>query len=299
MYITLFTPREQWYTYTVAPPHEAHLRSEVEVTPALFMAATAFTCNHLPPSNAAICCKRHPRVCSNKPRSPALRQPTADQEHERSRVRAILAQSTSRLLAMTTNGTSACYSLQEDPEMTIWGKCMYNTDSHVWRSESASVCSGHGVVFFGRCFCAPYFDGKQCELLARADKRAACAHRKSVDDTCLSHPEYGAAIVPARRWRQAQAAEQRAYRNVHIPKHMARRRQTTNASSPLPLFKAIPDGSLGRIVELGAGPLTQTFEILSAQPSLSAREVVLEDPVRTRHAHGPSGKPRPVPRRTA
>ena len=84
--------------------------------------------------------------------------------------------------------------------------------------------------------------------------------------------------MPATRWRQAQAAEQRAYRDHHIPKHRSKAPAKKRAARPDRFFAAIPAGSLGRVFELGAGPLTQTWEILNARPDVSVSEAVLEDP---------------------
>ena len=175
---------------------------------------------------------------------------------------------------------TACYSLQKDPYLTVWGRCVYEADAATGRGSgnATTVCSGHGVSFFGKCFCAPHFDGERCGELARAHEHAACAVRPAADDSCLRHPAYGSAVVPARRWLQAQAAEQRAYRDRHIPRHRAAptpRRPTPTADR---FFAAIPAGSLGRVFELGAGPLTQTWEILHVRPDVTASAAVLEDP---------------------
>ena len=142
----------------------------------------------------------------------------------------------------------------------------------------------------------------QCDrvLSARRAKRDACKRQPAADDSCLRHPQYGSAIIPATRWRQAQAAEQRAYRDKHIPVHRERASHQVRRAKPERFFGAIPAGSLGRVFELGAGPLTQTYEILSQRPDLRVSEVVLEDPgipgyIRnnlTRYTSGPlSGLP--------
>ena len=93
--------------------------------------------------------------------------------------------------------------------------------------------------------CAPHFDGERCGVLARAGRRDACAQQQAHDDSCIRHPDYGSAIVPAKRWRQAQAAEQRAYRDSHIPRLTSTAKAVPASAMNISIFHAVPAGSLG------------------------------------------------------
>jgi SAM-dependent methyltransferase len=177
---------------------------------------------------------------------------------------------------------SACFSLQEDPSTTVWGKCVYAQAMGAAATPTDHVCSSRGVSFFGRCFCAPHFDGDDCKMVRKAEQAGCTSLNTShIDDGCLRHPTYGSAIIPAKRWRRAQAGEQRAFVVKHVPQHLARASSDSGVKKELPphrLTQAIPAGSLGRLMELGAGPLSQTYDILERRPDLSVREVIFEDP---------------------
>ena len=257
------------------------------------------------------CCLRHPKACKDSPhlkvqpaRGGAQASPTPRERRQHDIVRALL-----RATNVTRATAGPCYSLQEDPEATVWGRCMYEAepqrDGDDWAQQAsmdppevAGVCGGRGVSFFGRCFCAPHFDGERCGVLARPAERTACALQQAHDDSCIRHPDYGSAIVPAKRWRQAQAAEQRAYRDSHIPRLTSTAKAVPASAMNISIFHAIPAGSLGRVIELGAGPLTQTWELLRFRPDVSVSELVIEDPGipgyvannLTRYASGPLAK---------
>ena len=86
--------------------------------------------------------------------------------------------------------------------------------------------------------------------------------------------------------RMTRACSDATDRDKHIPKHRQPKRRGRDHSDhgknttlgTNRFFDAIPAGSLGRVFELGAGPLTQTWEILNRRPDVRVAEVVLEDP---------------------
>jgi len=65
-------------------------------------------------------------------------------------------------------------------------------------------------------------------------------------------------------------------------------------------FKALPPGSLGRVVELGCGPWTQSYFLLEARPDITAESITLVDPgiegyLRSGHATYANGTLRGIP----
>jgi hypothetical protein len=95
-----------------------------------------------------------------------------------------------------------CFSLTEHPD-AVWEQCVYGDKG------CPAACSGRGVCFFGVCHCKPGWLGSNCTAVESS--RASCGLRGGVDlidDACLQN---SAAVIPAGRWRVAQAAEARLW----------------------------------------------------------------------------------------
>ena len=98
-----------------------------------------------------------------------------------------------------------CFSLAEHPD-AVWEQCVYGDKG------CPAACSGRGVCFFGVCHCKPGWLGSNCTAVESS--RASCGLRGGVDlidDACLQNSADGAAVIPAGRWRVAQAAEARLW----------------------------------------------------------------------------------------
>jgi hypothetical protein len=151
-------------------------------------------------------------------------------------------------------------------------------------------CSGRGVCFFGVCHCKPGWLGSNCTAVESS--RASCGLRGGVDlidDACLQNSADGAAVIPAGRWRVAQAAEARLWasnstrreRDSGVPHRSGRKQRGDRAWMHVKQFgsyASLPRGSLGLVAELGAGPWTQTHFLLEARPDVTATKVTLIDP---------------------
>ena len=176
-----------------------------------------------------------------------------------------------------------CFSLAEHPD-AVWEQCVYGDKG------CPAACSGRGVCFFGVCHCKPGWLGSNCT--AAESSRASCGLRGGVDlidDACLQNSADGAAVIPAGRWRVAQAAEARLWasnstrreRDSGVPHRSGRKQRGDRAWMHVKQFgsyASLPRGSLGLVAELGAGPWTQTHFLLEARPDVTATKVTLIDP---------------------
>ena len=187
-----------------------------------------------------------------------------------------------------TKALSACHEMQPDASF-IWTRCSYGCGS---LKLDLKHCGGHGVCFFGKCYCEPGYGGPACTkampplpstvtskcraLGPRTDKYRDHA------DACLQHPAYGAAVIPAARWQAAQAAEARLWNGASRPSFKFDVTKPPGHADMIKAFdnyRALPiGGSLGRIAEVGSGPWTQTNSLLLFRPDLSASSIALIDP---------------------
>ena len=184
---------------------------------------------------------------------------------------------------MDNSTFTRCFSLAEHPD-AVWEQCVYGDKG------CPAACSGRGVCFFGVCHCKPGWLGSNCTAVESS--RASCGLRGGVDlsdDACLQNSAYGAAVIPAGRWRVAQAAEARLWasnstrreRDSGVPHRSGRKQRGDRAWMHVKQFgsyASLPRGSLGLVAELGAGPWTQTHFLLEARPDVTATKVTLIDP---------------------
>ena len=102
-------------------------------------------------------------------------------------------------------------------------------------------------------------------------------------DSCLIHPNYGSALVPKERWKQAQNAEARGQLKLFDPRKLGGQDAVATFMfhilniSQLP--EQLPDGAdVGRIAEIGCGSASFSNALLRARPDLRASVVSLIDP---------------------
>ena len=106
-------------------------------------------------------------------------------------------------------------------------------------------------------------------------------------DACLYNPEYGSAVIPKVRWEQAQKAEQMWANSeaVRDKRHSGLLQRAVAGKGDradehvkhFDYYRTLPT-DLGRIVEIGAGPYTQTLFALRARPDCKATSLTVVDP---------------------
>jgi len=104
-----------------------------------------------------------------------------------------------------------------------------------------------------------------------AKNQTACAY------LCYSHPTYGTAVVPQSLWKTAQKAEAELWRTLGGPGSPKDDRAAEHWRG-FGNFACLPSASLGRVIEVGAGPWTQLKGILHVRPGLEVSEFTVFEP---------------------
>ena len=164
-------------------------------------------------------------------------------------------------------------------------------------NASAALCSGHGICFFGTCFCEPGFLGASCGELMNGTLPGCARHwpyyadriYQGHQDACLRNNGYGVGLVPEARWNLAQTFEARAWAAAAMTRNRSStsvglkeeldtwlRAQRTEVWDSMPLHRL--GTSLGRVAEGGCGPYTQTLAMLSRHPGLHVASLSAIDP---------------------
>eukprot|EP00961_Rhodomonas_salina_P161933 2180975-Rhodomonas_salina.1 len=170
---------------------------------------------------------------------------------------------------------------------------------------AGSGCPPHSEWFLGACACHAHYAGEHCErkeasavdeltgwgadgrvcanwewedtvpMLAEPEQlwsgecRLAgggeAAHPLYCAVMCLSHASYGAALAPTLLWEAAQAAETAEWNDSWLDGDRVGEHQEGFGG-----YACAPD-RLGHVLEMGAGPWTQTRGLLAARPDLQVR----------------------------
>ena len=90
---------------------------------------------------------------------------------------------------------------------------------------------------------------------------------------CFSHPKYGISVIPTYIWKMAQRAEGSLWKKSssnhdRAPEHLKAFRQ----------FKIEMPDDLGSVIEVGAGPWTQTRGILNTRPTFRVSKFTIYEP---------------------
>lgn len=110
--------------------------------------------------------------------------------------------------------------------------------------------------------------GTRCQPLEKQD---ACAY------LCFSNQMYGVAAVPISLWRAAQDAETQLWKSLGAPALSPNDRAAEHWRG-FGNFACIRNASLGRAIEVGAGPWTQIKGILHVRQELSVSELTVFEP---------------------
>ena len=115
--------------------------------------------------------------------------------------------------------------------------------------------------------------GPKCQPLDKQDARgaSACAY------LCFSNHMYGVAAVPISLWQAAQTAEIQLWKSLGAPALSPNDRAAEHWRG-FGNFVCIRNASLGRVIEVGAGPWTQIKGLLHVRPELSIFELTLFEP---------------------
>ena len=176
-----------------------------------------------------------------------------------------------------------CWAPTEHAE-SVWGHCEYIVPS----LSCPGGCGRNGICFFGRCMCAPGSSNVnngtcgaraflRCKPLGHALYPVKGSARFDAD-RCLVNSEYGAAVIPTKRWRQAQDAEARLWATGRDGKSNAQ--SGDRAAEHVGYFnnyRSLPS-SLGDVAEIGAGPWTQTYFALKSRPDVHINSLTVIDP---------------------
>lgn len=181
-------------------------------------------------------------------------------------------------------------------------------------SCNTSSCSDHSFCFLGACLCHPGYSGSKCDIRLPASKanpwftspcpnlhqeftfdvnlslselggeqadRGSCVSATSTGSCsylCYGHREYGVAVVPRSLWLAAQRAESALWQQVS-------RWDSINNDRAEEHWSAFDDfncltritrkGTLGRVMEVGAGPWTQVKGMLFKRPELVIDELTI------------------------
>ncbi len=122
-----------------------------------------------------------------------------------------------------------------------------------WKRLCENDCSDNGVCLLGQCFCKPGFDGSDCSRSWKVPPKA-CVLGKT--DVCFYHHSYGVAQVSMERWRYSQSFEQDTWATRDTDND-----QNEGHADSYDNYSILPD-NLGKLIEIGAGPFTQTKTIL-------------------------------------
>ena len=132
-------------------------------------------------------------------------------------------------------------------------------------------CNLHGENLLGRCFCMPGWTGEHCE---NEGTKVPCTHK---DDKCFYSPEAGIFAISYARWEMSQEAEKRTWIRMSRGNPLFDRvdEHLTDFDEYRPVGE---DGAnLGKFLEVGAGPWTQSKWMMK-QRGFKVDRYVLLDP---------------------
>lgn len=143
------------------------------------------------------------------------------------------------------------------------------------------VCNGHGSMLMDTCFChVGYTTASNCT------EHTPIPPCGPYDDRCFFHPSYGVAIVSQERWKGAQAhedatwAEQRTSdrNDQHIVNFGSYAALVLQDAAAGKIRRAADKTALGNMLEVGAGPFSQSLSIMEAT-GLRPQSITLLEPL--------------------
>jgi hypothetical protein len=181
--------------------------------------------------------------------------------------------------------------------------------------DGTALCGRHAFCYMGRCLCHPGYAGKACDKrlpLSAANPWYTDVCPNLHDDVtydfdtplakvggekssfspcpsttkngfcsylCYSHRAYGVAVVPKSLWLSAQASESSLWKSLGRVESNDRIAEHVHAYDNYRCLKPAKGisapGSLGRVMEVGAGPWTQVKGLLHSRPDLTIDELTI------------------------
>lgn len=153
-------------------------------------------------------------------------------------------------------------------------------------------CERHGSRAFGICFCHPGYTGNGCcnklppvegwmaenctNLKQDVTYRKDMEYKISV--RCFTHPVSGIIRVPTFMWKHAQLAEGHTWENLQTEPGDRFLEHIEGFQG----YRGVPK-NLGNLVEIGAGPFTQTLYMVKSRRRLNIDHVTLVEPMAERY----------------
>lgn len=146
--------------------------------------------------------------------------------------------------------TLSCHVLQRDIKKSCESRCV------------------HGECFLHKCFCRPGYSGQSCDEKSTKIPTTDCTR-----DMCWHSPELGVPVVSMERWLLAQTEEASLWANTADSDD-----GSMHHAAGFDNYKLVT--SLGKYIEVGCGPFTQTKHMFKLRPDLvdTATSISLLDP---------------------
>ncbi len=139
-------------------------------------------------------------------------------------------------------------------------------------------CSGNGRCFLGKCFCVSGYEGDYCSIRNNEPlpppQDPATGECLVDNDMCHFSEKYGVTVVPYTRWLRAQTGEAAHWKSAPDTED-----GWEHHGKDFNHYQSLAHHDLGKFVEIGCGPFTQTYYVMKMIPDATITRVTLVDPL--------------------